>query len=292
MPVELYVEKLPHHPLLGRHVRHDSRSRAYALRAVSGVELVAVRHEAFISVLDQQVGSCTGDAGVEVIYRAPYFRAGQQAWFYPPTDTGATLLYSDATQIDPFPGAFPPEDTGSDGMSVAQVLTSRGIVTGFLHAFSLQAALQQLQLTPLMTGLVWLNSMFDTDDRWHAGHVVVRRDSGIAGGHELCVDEYVPAVGSAPALVGGPNSWGSSFGDHGRWYLTVDEWAWLLSQQGDVTALVPVTAPAPVPDPAPDDADRALWGNPRVRAFADADRHPYRPVRAALRAHRDAKGLG
>lgn len=254
-----YRRQLPHHPLLGRQVNHDPRSRAYAV-APTATTLNAVRHSAFIDVLDQgQLGACTGNAGVAAAYRAPFFALLQKPWpFYAPTEDGAVALYSEATVLDPYAGTYPPTDTGSDGLSVAKALQKAGIISGYLHAFTLQSALLQLMSMPLITGITWYNSMFDTDA---SGLLDVATSSGVAGGHELCVDEYVPAAPAAPALVGGPNSWGTSWGDGGRWYMAVEDWGRLLADDGDVTAFVTATQPAPVPTPTPDvdAADHALW---------------------------------
>lgn len=258
---ENYRRQLPHHPLLGRHVNHDPRSRAYAVQPTA-TTLVATRHAASIGILDQgQLGSCTGNAGVGAAYREPIvINAGQVfTWkAYSPDETGAVALYSEATKLDGYAGTYPPTDTGSDGLSVAKALQKAGIISGYLHAFTLQSALLQLMTTPLITGITWYESMFDPD---FSGLLTVDPNSGVAGGHELCVDEYVPASGSAPAMVGGPNSWGSMWGKGGRWYMTVEDWGTLLADDGDVTAFVPATQPAPVPTPTPDvdAADHALW---------------------------------
>jgi hypothetical protein len=255
---EIYRRRLPMHPLLGRHVNHDPRSRAYAVRPTA-TTLTAVRHIADIGILDQgQLGSCTGNAGVAAIYRDPFGDPGV-AWSYAPSEDGAVNLYSAATKLDGYAGTYPPTDTGSDGLSVAKALQKAGIISGYLHAFDLNSALLQLMTTPLITGITWYNSMFDPGSD---GVLTVDPSSGVAGGHELCVDEYVmPNVDKHDgwALVGGPNSWGSSWGDGGRWYMTVQDWATLLKDDGDVTAFVPATQPAPTPTPVPADADATLW---------------------------------
>lgn len=270
---EIYRRELPHHPLLGRHVRHDPRSRAYPVAPTATV-LTAVRHQAFIGILDQgQLGSCTGNAGVGAIYRQPFTEVlGSYSWLYVPDESGAVALYSAATKLDGDPENYPPTDTGSDGLSVAKALKAAGIISGYLHAFTLQSALLQLMSTPLITGITWYNSMFTPDD---LGVLVVDPASGVAGGHELCVDEYIPAAGPDPAYVGGPNSWGSRWGLSGRWYMTVEDWGKLLADDGDVTAFVPATQPAPTPA----GPDAALWA--AVKHWAVDEHHIGDNARAA-----------
>lgn len=280
----IYRRRLPDHPLLGRHVRHDPRSRAYPVAPAATV-LTAVRHQAFIGVLDQgHLGSCTGNAGVGAIYRAPFEGEVPEQWPYAPDEAGAVALYSAATKLDGDPDNYPPTDTGSDGLSVAKALKAAGVISGYLHAFTLQSALLQLMSTPLITGITWYQSMFDGS---RGGVLTVDPDSGVAGGHELCVDQFIPAAGSAPAMVGGPNSWGTGWGDGGRWYLAVDDWQHLLADDGDVTAFVPATQPAPTPA----GPDAALWA--AVKHWAVDERHIGDNARAAkaVRTWAAAKNL-
>lgn len=301
---------LPAHPRLGRNVNHDSASRAYRVAPRQTGTLTTTRHESFLPIFDQgDIGRCTGCAGDNAIYRRP-FSTGKVVtpWRYRPDLDGATRLYSESTKIDPFAGEFtypPPggEDTGSDGLSIAKVLKRDGIISGYLWAFTIREALAQLQDTPVITGVPWYQSMFDTTADSHAGHVVINPASGLAGGHEVCVDEIIVPGNTADldslnltqVWVGGPNSWGTSWGDGGRWYWTAAEWAWLLSQRGDVTAFVPSTQPEPVPDvpdvPAVDEsaAGDVLWSS--VRKWAGKP-HVFSSKRAAKAVRRWAKDTG
>lgn len=287
---EIYRRRLPDHPLLGRHVNHDPRSRAYAVRPTA-TALVATRHESFIGILDQgQLGSCTGNAGVGAAYRDPFFKATTQIpWpSYSPNEDGAVALYSAATKLDGYAGTYPPTDTGSDGLSVAKALKAAGIISGYLHAFDLQSALLQLMATPLITGITWYQSMFEPDAD---GVLTVDPSSGVAGGHELCVDELIPASVNVPAYVGGPNSWGSSWGKDGRWYMSIDDWGRLLADDGDVTAFVPATQPAPTPTPVPADADATLWAATRHWAVDEGHIGDNKRAATAVRTWAKTKGL-
>ena len=66
-----------------------------------------------------------------------------------------------------------------------------------------------------------------------------------------------PGNGTGVLLVGGPNSWGPSWGAAGRWYMKASDWWSLRQQNGDVYFWVPKALPAPTPiDPT---NDQILW---------------------------------
>lgn len=263
--VSIFRERLPFHPQLGRNVLLDSRSKAYAVQS-DGVTVTSVRHAQFIGVLDQgNVGSCTGNAACSCAYHEPFYAPGAPAWRYTPDETGARSWYHDNTANDPFPGTWEPTDTGSDGLTSSKMAVAAGITSGYQAALDLDSSLQTLMDRPGITGIPWFNSMFDVPS---SGLITVDTRSGLAGGHELVVDEIVaadaPGNGTGRLLVGGDNSWGASWGAQGRWYLTADDWWALRQQQGDVYFWTATSQPAPVPAPepvTPSVADVELWAD-------------------------------
>lgn len=279
-------------PRLGRHVRHDDRSRAYRF-PTEGLTLRSVRHARRIPVLDQgQLGSCTGNAGIGCLGTDPFYATvhplNTPAWanrveapivatpgalaagtevLYALNEDGAVALYSAATKLDDAPGQYPPDDTGSDGLSVAKALKAAGEISGYQHTFSLDDALKAVTVTPVLTGVTWYNSMFDPQPD---GRLVVDFASGLAGGHEFVVDE----IDVENQRVWFTNSWGASWGVDGRAWLSWDDWGALLKDQGDVTVFVPLTQPAPTPTPSPTpvppvDVDQALADALRHRDWVD-----------------------
>lgn len=285
---------IPHDPAyrygLGRHVNHDPRSRAYPyLRAGAGpVALNPIYHPREIPIFNQgQLGSCTGNAALGIMGTAPYYQALAQATEtryptaagqYPFTEEGAVTLYHDITANDPYDGTYPPDDTGSDGLSAAQTLQRAGIIPGYEHVFGVSQALAALQKFPLLVGTVWTESMFEPTP-----HGVMEVSGEVVGGHEWIVDEYVPVQSRGGAaswdLIGGTTSWGTGFGVGGRFYLTVGNFDRLLRQDGDVIVLTPPTAAAPQPEPVPD-PPAPSDGDAADRMLADA-----------FAAWRAAKGL-
>jgi hypothetical protein len=182
------------------------------------------------------------------------------------TEGAAVQLYSEATAVDPWPGTYPPDDTGSSGLAVAKVLKDRGWISGYQHTFTFEDMQAALQNGPVLLGINWYNNFFDPID----GVISVGENDEVAGGHEICVDE----IDMENQRFGFTNSWGDSWGDNGRGYIPFDLMKRLLKEDGDVVVLVPLDQPAPQPTPSPepvveetvDPADEALWEAVKVWA--------------------------
>lgn len=277
----------PTDPRLGRHVHFDARSARYAIAPIPTSLLQEQAWELAIGILDQQnSGACTGNAGTYDLGCSSTIGPGLTGVTiagktYPLDETFARdMLYSQATQIDPFPGAYIPgdpssEDTGSDGLSVAKVLKSWSLIDSYSHAFDVNALYAALQAGPVMLGIPWMNSMFDPGPN---GLLTVDEKSGIAGGHELLATHLMLDASGKPARLRGPNSWGEQWGDGGYWEMKVADGGWLLSQQGDVISTRLRTV-APTPDPG---SGAPFLGADLVVAA--------RIVRAASRAKLDLTG--
>lgn len=270
---------------LGRHVNHDPSSRRYTA-APTAAPTTPVFWPRQVPIFDQgRIGSCTANALLGILGTEPYFSAlkrmglmgadGQimlrrsatsdRYWDrtggrIPFTEDGAGDLYHEITENDPFDGTYPPDDTGSDGLSSAKTATALGLIPGYEHTFTPQAAIARLSAGPLLVGTVWTEGMFNPTK---VG--VIAPTGAIAGGHEWIADEYVPKGARAYAggvavqdLVGGTTSWGTGFGVEGRFYLSAKHFATLLATDGDVIVLTPPTAPAPVPTPAPTGDPQAI----------------------------------
>lgn len=211
---------------LGRHLdaaaRHDPRSRAYP---AGRSPLRTVLHPRG-PVLDQgQQSSCTGHATAAALNCQPIRRTRRYL-----THDDAVALYCVATQIDPFPGTFPPEDTGSDGLSVAKAAARKRYITSYQHAFGLDHVLGALVNGPVIVGTAWHAAMSDPDA---AGFVHPSGD--VEGGHEWCLigldveHQYVTAQ----------QSWGEAWGPLGGLFrVSFADLGALLADGGDATVLV------------------------------------------------------
>lgn len=210
---------------LGRLVAHDPRSLTFP--APTATSHQPVTHRIYGAVLNQgNLGSCVGNAAAHALNtagirkpKAPLLR-----------ERDAVAIYSAATQIDGAPGAYPPEDTGTDGNSAAKVLRNEGKIAGWSHAFGLDHVLAALQLAPVMIGISWHQSMFTPDAQGF-----VHPDGNVVGGHETLIHED-----DGKGAVRVRNSWwenGKPWGLHGDYLLTYADLAALLADSGDATVL-------------------------------------------------------
>lgn len=231
---------------LGRHIGHDPASLRFLAPEAAPAP---TSWERITPILDQgDIGSCTGNATVGVLGSTVCFEALDQAQRTALGEDLAVKVYSLATALDPFPGSFPPEDTGSDGNSAAKAARNLGYSSGWTHATSLGAMHGLIQAGPFMVGTSWLSGMDDPD-----AEGIVHATGVVRGGHEYEVLNY-----TANGLWECVNSWGSSWGKRGHFFIPDGDMVKLLADQGDATALVPLTQPAPTPTPPPGPEENAF----------------------------------
>jgi len=254
------IPTLPTNPYpLGRHVNHDDRSltHAFAARPEAFLTIQSVTWTRRAPILDQgQLGSCTGNAAAGWVGTDNALRQGNPRV----TEDDAVGYYEAATLLDPYPGSYPPDDTGSDGLSVTKVLEDEGLVDSYSHGFSLNDLRAALQSTPVLIGIPWYEQMFEPSSR---GYVTI--GGALAGGHEVVVDSLDEDMQS----IGFANSWSASWGQDGWGRMTFATVEQLLSEDGDVTVphalVVSPIPPEPVP-PSPDNPGcLKLWKSLRRR---------------------------
>jgi hypothetical protein len=225
-----------------------------------------MHHERRVPVFDQgDLGSCTGNAMTGLLGTVPFFATLPSGTL---SSTDATAdehvavgLYSDATKIDTYPGTYPPTDTGSSGIAVAKAAQKKGWISGYQHTFDLNSALKALAVTPVIIGISWYEGF---DSPKPSGQLSIA--GSVRGGHEVVLDQ----LDVEHERVWLTNSWGTSFGVHGRAFFTWATFSRLLSEQGDCTVPVPITAPPPTPTPTPkpSQADAVMWDAAKTWARA------------------------
>lgn len=220
-PAPIVTRHLPEQPVpgkrLGRHVHHDPKSRLFA--ASSTQPVFTALHKRRVPIYDQgDTGSCTGNAIAGSLSTAPFVHR-----FHEST---AVKIYSAATRIDPFEGQFPPDDNGSDGLSVCKIALQNGWIRSYQHAFDINAALAALSIGPVIVGMDWLDGMDNPDSQGR-----VRYTGSSRGGHEM---EFL-GIDIVAREVRFAQSWGIGWGDHGYGVMSWADFELALSNQGDCT---------------------------------------------------------
>jgi hypothetical protein len=214
---------------LGRHLWLDGRSLAHMVENdvhEMGKALKDQSWERVLVVLDQgELGSCTGNAGTGALGTQPFFDAAGSNVLPSTSDAAdaekfAVDLYSEATVVDGYPGSYPPDDTGSSGLAICKVLKSRGTIKGYRWARSAYGFLRLLQSGPVLQGMPWYNAFFEPDKDGFIDSDVQWTSSGIAGGHEIeAVAVELDTKDAFNSVVTYVNSWGTGWGDHGRFRM-------------------------------------------------------------------------
>jgi len=231
------LEKRKPRKRLGRHVLHDERSRNFRAVGPRGVvrqsaPIGSATHTIPGGVLDQgNLGSCTGNATAYL------------ARFYQGSATGlgertAVKIYELASRLDGVPGAYPPNDTGSDGLSALKAaLELRHLPRGakYRWCFGLDDVLRVVSNHgPVIIGISWYSGM-DSPDR----NGLVKPTGTVRGGHEVCVYGLEWSGKPTTSYVNVMQSWGSSWGLHGRFRLRVPDLGKLLKHDGDAACIAP-----------------------------------------------------
>src|SRR5579862_1268869 len=137
MTVTIYRRHIPEYRLegmpLGRHVHFDSRSEQYPFTPKDGPrDLTSVLWTRRVPIFDQgNLGSCTGNATVGAVGTDPSFADLSAAVQKSLSEALAIKVYSNATKLDSYPGNYPPDDTGSDGIDACKAAKALGLISGY-----------------------------------------------------------------------------------------------------------------------------------------------------------------
>lgn len=170
---------------LGRNVVFDRRSRAFPLAAEINR---STWHDKAIRIYDplpnpnQCHGECTGVSKVSSFNAIGNRVKGEVLHM-----GHAHNIYFRATHIDPFPGAWPDEDTGSSTLAAAKAAQEQGLGGEYRWLFggadeTIQAVMNG---EVVVVGTRWDWNMFNRDSqgRVHLG-------GGVAGGHAYIIRGY------------------------------------------------------------------------------------------------------
>lgn len=210
---------------LGRHVVHDDRSWLYP--AAMAADLRTVMHRTHYKPFHQgDIGMCTGVSAVEMLMTEPFWRKDRVLDL-----DNAQSIYAAASKVDGIRGVFPPDDVGSSGLAVMKICKKRRYIREYRHTFGFDQALRALVLRPVIAGVNWYEG-FDKPSR--SGECKLGGD--VRGGHEVVLD----GIDVERKRVWGHQSWGSEWGENGRFFWSFTTFEQLLHEEGDVTTAVPV----------------------------------------------------
>ncbi len=186
--VEVQVEKRNHQPgYLGRNKVHDPRSRAFAMPVSVDRSLWKDKTIRIYDPLpnpNQSVGCCTGVAKASQLNAVGNRVTGRVL-----NMTDAERMYSRNSQIDPWPGSWLPEDTGSSGLASAKTAVEFGLAGAYSWLFGGADEVVQnvVEGRPISVGTWWYWSMFNRDFQ---NRVTIDDQEGQAGGHQYLIRGY------------------------------------------------------------------------------------------------------
>lgn len=173
-------------PRLGRNKVHDSRSRAFALTTFvdrSTWKDKAIRIYDPIPNPNQQVGCCTGVAKCVQLNAVGNRRAGRML-----NMATALALYSRSTQVDPWDGEWPPEDTGSSGLASCRAAIEAGLAREYRWLFGGADEVVQnvVEGRAISIGTWWYDAMFSPQPSTN----IIRSFGDKVGGHQYVARGY------------------------------------------------------------------------------------------------------
>lgn len=196
----------------------DERSRAFRAPLAETVHTVMHRH--YGPVLNQWVGSCTGHSAAQNLNCKPLHQPRTPY----KTEGVAMDIYKLATRMDPWPGSYPPDDTGSSCLAAAKATKQFGFITNYRWAFGYDQMLAALMLSPVVLGTNWLDGMFHPDSKGF-----LNLSGSVAGGHAYLIIGYAAHAGYFTLL----NSWSVAWGRRGRARIKAADMKRLIEDDGE-----------------------------------------------------------
>jgi hypothetical protein len=203
----------------------DPRSRAFGAVAAP-VEIRSVNWSHLGPILRQWIGSCTGHSAIQALNCRPNHARRSPLL----GDAEAMEAYHVGTTIDPFPGEYPPTDTGSSVTAVAKALRQIGRIKEFRWGFGFDDALAMLMDGPVIVGTTWKRSMMQPDEN---GYLKVSGSDDDLG-HAYVWTNYSKRFRRIKIL----NSWGLDWGRMGFAYLHEEDARWSIDDKGEAVKYI------------------------------------------------------
>lgn len=221
----IFTDRDGNRRVLDRQVHFDERSRQFNIRDILPSQKPRSYTWASDQVLDQgHVGACVGFAWTGEMIAKPVPIKGLD-------DRTALALYGAAKLLDDDPNNDQGQDTGTTTLAGAKAVKALGHMSEYRWAFSPEDAILAIgHHGPGVMGINWHEDMFYPN---HEG--LITATGNVVGGHDI----LVRGVNVAKKLVRVRNSWGADWGVGGDAFISFDDFAKLLNDDGDFC--VPVT---------------------------------------------------
>lgn len=214
---------MPDYPVLDRKVFFDNQSRSYGVRDLLGDSKPLKKRiwSPGVNVLDQgSEGRCVVFGWGNELAATPHRYDINDDWC---NQHWPLVVAKDREMGNDF----------SDGASVlagAKTMRMLGNIKSYRWGFGIDDVLQHLSRRgPVLLGINWYSSMYSTGDD---GLVTV--DGERVGGHCILANGIWPKHPLFDTdVVLWTNSWGPSYGIHGRGYVPTDTLSRLLKEDGE-----------------------------------------------------------
>lgn len=208
----------PARPGFGRLIALDHRDELHPMRALT--RRIALPESRLWSsfrayVLDQgQTPHCVGFAWAGFLEAAPYMHQLQ--------NSDGDRFYALAQEHDEWPGT---DYDGSSTRGGAKALQSLGLITGEYVWAQAEEDVWRFVLGkgPVTTGTVWLTGFMEPDSEGY-----VSLTGGEEGGH----DWLIIGASAKRQSYRCQNSWGTSYGQNGRFWVRREDYKALLEELG------------------------------------------------------------
>lgn len=205
-------------PRLGRLPEFDPKSKKFSVRAFLDPQLPLRSYTWSIpedDILDQgNEGSCVGHGYAhEVSARPVKFQM---------TSTDALWIYRRGQVLDIW---FGEDYDGTSVLAGAKACVELGHYKEYRWAFTEQEMAHSVGYAgPVVIGVNWYSGMFNPDQNGY-----LRPDGFLAGGHCVMVNSFSARLNRYQIV----NSWGLSWGNRGRAYITRKDMARLIEEDGE-----------------------------------------------------------
>jgi hypothetical protein len=178
----------------------------------------------------KKVGACEAFTQLDIACAQPRGLSFQTQDAF---NSAALKAYEWITANDPFPGTWPPDDTGSDSMTGCKWLVKNGYASSCQVLTGASAVKVALQTGPVISGMYWRDRMMLTDQ---CGYMDI--SGSINGGHAVGIFQFNAQKDEWDLLNHWDDSWGVRVGGQGGHFILTT--AQLFSPELDADFVQPV----------------------------------------------------